>query len=278
MEYKYDVAFSFSVNDREYVDNVAKILKENGIKVFYDKFEEINLWGKDLGLHFDYVYRKAAKYCVIFISTSYKETIWTNHEIKTAISRAIESNEEYILPVRFDNVEIEGIRPTLGFIDLRNISPSQFAEKVIFKLGKEPTIPIIEKEQDSNGGIYLAANMIISNAYGFVGSSLGVTITNIEKNHRYFNQPYFKLSEDFDEGIDTFYATRMLRPLQFPVKLEYGQVASVDYELAINSLDMIWNKLSEDSTVQAIVTTTVGERYKSNSVPVANIRKLLEKN
>lgn len=276
MDYKYDVAFSFSGSDREYVEEVAQILKDNGVKVFYDKFEEIDLWGKDLGIHFDYVYRKAAKYCVPFISTSYKETIWANHEIKTAISRAIESNEEYILPTRFDDVEIEGIRPTLGFIDLRETSPSQLAEKIILKLGKEPSIPIIEKEQESNGEIYLAANMVISEVYGFVGGSLGVTITNIEKDHRFFNQPYFKLSEDFENGVDTFYATKMLRPLQFPVKLEYGEVASVDYELVTNSLDMIWNKLSEDSTVQAIVTTTVGERYKSNLVPIANIRKLLE--
>lgn len=119
MEYKYDVAFSFSGDDREYVEEVAQILKDNGVAVFYDMFERIDLWGKDLGMHFDYVYRKAAKYCVPFISATYKEKIWTNHEIKTAISRAINSNEEYILPARFDDTEIDGIRPTIGYLDLK---------------------------------------------------------------------------------------------------------------------------------------------------------------
>ena len=276
MEYKYDVAFSFSGDDREYVEEVAQILKDNGVAVFYDMFEQIDLWGKDLGMHFDYVYRKAAKYCVPFISATYKEKVWTNHEIKTAISRAINSNEEYILPARFDDTEVDGIRPTIGYLDLKKISPSQLAEKIILKLGKEPSIPVVEKEQENDGLVYLSVNVIMSEYYGFSGGSLGVTITNIEKEHRYFNQPYFKLSQAFEGGTDAFYGTKMLRPVQFPVKLEYGEVASVDYELVLNSLEAIWNKLPEDATVQAILTTTIGEKYKSNLVPVSDIRKVLK--
>lgn len=276
MEYKYDIAFSFSGDDREYVEEVAQILKDNDVAVFYDMFEQIDLWGKDLGIHFDYVYRKAAKYCVPFISATYKEKIWTNHEIKTAISRAINSNEEYILPARFDDTEIDGIRPTIGYLDLKKITPSQLAEKIILKLGKEPSIPVIEKEQENDGQVYLSVNVIMSEYNGFSGVSLGVTITNIEKEHRYFNQPYFKLSQAFDGGVDAFYGTKMLRSIQFPVKLEYGEVVSVYYELVQKSLEAIWNKLPEDATVQAILTTTVGEKYKSNLVPVSDIRKVLK--
>jgi len=275
MEYKYDIAFSFSGDDRVYVDEVAQILKDNGVAVFYDMFEQIDLWGKDLGLHFDYVYRKAAKYCIPFISATYKEKIWTNHEIKTAISRAIDSNEEYILPARFDDTEIDGIRPTIGYLDLRKITPSELAEKIILKLGKEPSIPITEKEQENSGQIYLSVN-VMARGYNISGGSLGVTMTNIEKEHRYYNQPYFKLSEAFEGGTDTFYGTRMLRPINFPVKLEYGEVASVDFELVPNSLEMMWNRLPEDATVQAILTTTVGERYKSNLIPVSSVREVLK--
>lgn len=47
MDYKYDIALSFAGEDREYVEKVATLLKENGIKVFYDKFEQVDLWGKD---------------------------------------------------------------------------------------------------------------------------------------------------------------------------------------------------------------------------------------
>jgi len=274
MDYKYDVALSFSGDDRDYVEKVANILKENGVAVFYDMFEEIDLWGKDLGVHFDYVYRKAAKYCIPFISASYKEKVWTNHEIKTAISRAINSSEEYILPARFDETEIEGIRPTIGYVNLNRLTPDELAEKIIKKLGKEPTIPVTQKEQKDEGGVYLSVNVIISEYYGVTGGALGVTITNTNKEHRYFNHPYFQLSEPFEGGTDTFYGTQMLRPVEFPVKLEYGEVSVVDFKIFPKSIEMIWNKLPKDATVQAIVTTTLGEKYKSNLVPVEEIRKV----
>ena len=58
MEYKYRCCFSFAGEDREYVEEVASILKDQGVKIFYDKFEEVELWGKDLGIHFEYVYNQ----------------------------------------------------------------------------------------------------------------------------------------------------------------------------------------------------------------------------
>ena len=51
--FDYDVALSFAGEDREYVEDVATFLKDVGIKVFYDKFEADNLWGKNL---YDHLY------------------------------------------------------------------------------------------------------------------------------------------------------------------------------------------------------------------------------
>lgn len=56
MEFEYDIALSFAGENREYFEKVAQILKDKGFRIFYDKFEEDNLWGRDLGIHFDYVY------------------------------------------------------------------------------------------------------------------------------------------------------------------------------------------------------------------------------
>ena len=50
---EFDIALSFAGEDRNYVDQVAHILKSKGISVFYDKFEEANLWGKNL---YDYLH------------------------------------------------------------------------------------------------------------------------------------------------------------------------------------------------------------------------------
>ena len=46
--YEYDVALSFAGEDREYVEQVALFLKKKNIAVFYDYFEEVDLWGKNL--------------------------------------------------------------------------------------------------------------------------------------------------------------------------------------------------------------------------------------
>ncbi|MHB1630880.1 MAG: hypothetical protein ACYCQL_01500 [Acidithiobacillus sp.] len=47
MTRKYHIALSFAGED-DYVEEVATYLKATGVKVFYDKFEAADLWGKDL--------------------------------------------------------------------------------------------------------------------------------------------------------------------------------------------------------------------------------------
>jgi hypothetical protein len=61
----YDVALSFAGEDRVYVEEVANILHQLGVKVFYDKYEEVDLWGKNLYTHLDDVYRKKSRYCIV---------------------------------------------------------------------------------------------------------------------------------------------------------------------------------------------------------------------
>ena len=131
---KYDVALSFAGEDRVYVERVAQILEKADIKVFYDKNED--LWGKDKYKHLDEVYLHNSKYTVVFISKNYAKKLWTNHELKSAQARAFKENEEYILPVIFDDTEIPGIRKTIGYEDARNITPEQLCKKILIKLKK----------------------------------------------------------------------------------------------------------------------------------------------
>ncbi len=132
---KYDIAFSFAGEDREYVDEVAKRLLAQRVKVFYDRFEETNLWGKDLYTYFSDVYQNQAFFTVMFISEAYKEKLWTNHERKSAQARAFSENKEYILPAFFNTtVEVPGVLKTTGYVDLSGLKPEQFADKIVAKL------------------------------------------------------------------------------------------------------------------------------------------------
>lgn len=276
MDYKYDITLSFAGEDREYVESVAKTLLENNVKVFYDKFEEAELWGKDLGIHFEFVYRRSAKYCIPFISINYEKKIWTNYEIRNAISRAIETKEDYILPARFDDTQIEGLRTTIGYIDLRKYTPEQFASIILQKLKKGDNIPVIQKETEQKkvANIFLSQNILFSEFQGVYGATIGVTITNMTKEYRYYTEPFFKLSTVLEGKVDTFYMTDKMENIQFPIKMEWGQPLTVNYELNLNLLSML-KQLPVETTLKAIVTTTIGEKFESNEVKISDLTKHL---
>lgn len=133
---EYDVVLSFAGEDRKYVEKTAAYLRKSGVKVFYDVYEDVNLWGKDLYQHLDDIYQNKAKYAIIFISEHYARKLWTNHELKSAQARAFSENQEYILPVRFDLTEIPGIRKTIGYVSANDNTPAKLGKKILQKLGK----------------------------------------------------------------------------------------------------------------------------------------------
>lgn len=134
-DFEFDVCLSFAGEDRQYVEEVAEICSARGIRLFYDKYETVNLWGKDLYEHLDYIYRHCARYCVLFVSKQYAEKLWTNHERKSAQARAFKENVEYILPARFDDTEIPGLRDTVGYLDLRYTTTKELAVNIVKKVG-----------------------------------------------------------------------------------------------------------------------------------------------
>ena len=147
--YKYDVVLSFAGEDRQYVDKVAQYLSNKRIRVFYDKYEQGSLWGKNLYEHLDDIYRNKGRYCVMFLSKNYADKLWTDHERKSAQTRAFKERREYILPARFDDTAIAGILPTVGYIDLRTTCPDKLGELILQKLGegivKEPADKSVRK-------------------------------------------------------------------------------------------------------------------------------------
>ncbi len=134
LNYEYDVALSYAGEDRHYVEQVAAILKAHKVRVFYDHDEVVNTWGADMYTTLDDIYRNKARYCVMFISKYYRDKMWTNHERCSALDRALNSSNTYILPARFDDSDILGIRTTTAYIDLRTTSPEKLADLIIRKL------------------------------------------------------------------------------------------------------------------------------------------------
>ncbi len=134
---QFDIAISFAGTERGYAEKLAMILKEAGISVFYDAFYPEDLWGKNLVEFFDEIYRKRASYCIMFVSKEYKESMWTTHERRSAQARALEEKgKEYILPIRVDNTDVDGMVPTIGYVPLE-IGIDKIADLLIKKLQKK---------------------------------------------------------------------------------------------------------------------------------------------
>jgi len=133
---QYDIVLSFAGEDREYVEAVATFLDDRAVSCFYDKNEQATLWGKDLAEHFDLIYRKLGRYCVMFISDHYARKMWTTHERRSALARAMDQASEYVLPARFDDSEIPGLRPTVGYVDIKEMPADDLGRLILQKLGR----------------------------------------------------------------------------------------------------------------------------------------------
>jgi len=117
--FDYDVTLSFAGEDRVHAEKLAVLLRESGVKVFYDTYEKSTLWGKDLYVHLREIYNRRARFCVIFVSAHYAEKLWTNHERQAAQERAFEEKgREYILPIRIDQTAIPGLPKTLCYLSI----------------------------------------------------------------------------------------------------------------------------------------------------------------
>lgn len=132
----YDIAVSFAGEDRDYVEQIANAIRLKGMSVFYDKYEEADLWGKDLYVHLSNVYKDYSKYCLMFISENYAKKQWTSHERKAAQARAFAENQEYILPLRIDDTSINGVLDTTGYIDSRSKSVDEIVDLLRNKITK----------------------------------------------------------------------------------------------------------------------------------------------
>jgi hypothetical protein len=136
--FEFDVALSFAGEDRDYVHNVANRLRAHDVQVFYDEYAAVDTWGADLYEVLDEIYRKKARFTVAFISTNYISKPWPKHERRSALARALLELQPYFLPVRLDDSELPGLRPTVGYVDARSTTPEQLVELILQKLGRLP--------------------------------------------------------------------------------------------------------------------------------------------
>ena len=135
---KYQVALSFAGEQRDYVEEVARHLQNRSIAVFYDGFARVRLWGQSGAEAFDEAFARESAYVVMFISAAYVARAWPRHERRSALSRMIREQAEYILPVRFDDTPVPGLPTDIIYLSAREYTPAQLSTMIAHKLGIQP--------------------------------------------------------------------------------------------------------------------------------------------
>jgi hypothetical protein len=132
--HEFDVAVSFASEDRGLVEAVVTQLQRSGVRVFYDDDQTAAMWGEDLIEYFDQIYRLKSRYAVLFISHHYAAKMWTRHERRSALARGLQQSEPYVLPIRLDDTALDGLRPTVGYLDARRVGLDGIVDAVLAKL------------------------------------------------------------------------------------------------------------------------------------------------
>lgn len=125
----FDLVVSFAGEDRRIAHELALLLKERGVRAFYDEDAQAELLGETLTEYLIDLYKNRASYCVVLVSKFYVEKRWTRYEWKAAQARSFEEiDEPYILPIRLDNTELPGLLSTIGYVSLPGHSVLEIAD------------------------------------------------------------------------------------------------------------------------------------------------------
>ena len=133
--YKFDIALSYAGEQQAFVERVAEELDYRGIHVYFDKFDQANLWGTDLREHFTRLFQNECQYCVVFSSHEYATKMWPTLEMENILARVLRDHSAYILPIKFDDTIIPGIPYTIGHLDARKLTPIEISQLAAQKLG-----------------------------------------------------------------------------------------------------------------------------------------------
>jgi hypothetical protein len=133
-EFPYDVAVSFAGDIRPIVEQFVRDLQNRGISVFYDFDQQAQLWGKDLRTILSDIYANEALYMVVFLSQSYPVRDWPDFELSIGKKAEEKRTEEYLLPLVVDDVQVVGIRSTIGAVHLKDIGIEKAADILNEKL------------------------------------------------------------------------------------------------------------------------------------------------
>lgn len=133
---RFKVALSFCGDYREYVQDVAEVLSHaiGRDSVFYDKYYEAELARPNLDVYLSEIYAEQSEISAVFFSEGYVEKEWCGLEWRTMRESLKRKNGNDIMPLKFDDTDVEGLLSLDGYIDISTKKPFEVAHLILQRL------------------------------------------------------------------------------------------------------------------------------------------------
>lgn len=146
--FRFDFAISYAGEEEGIAEDLFRLLHDKGAKVFFAKNEKVYLFGKGLTSELDLIFGPHTKFVIPIVSGHYLQKYWPKYEFKTAKREGRKRGFEFILPIRIDDVSLEGLAKDVVYIDFRKEGLLDTVEIMMRKLRasypiEEVTVPEI---------------------------------------------------------------------------------------------------------------------------------------
>ena len=132
----YDVAISFSGEDRPIARQIAESLRNRGIHVFFDEYAQSELWGRNLYEHLTKIYEES-RLCVVIVSESYTHSLWASSELRNLVAHSRLRDSFTILPIIVGSIHTS-LLSNLASIDWSKTDADEVAALVVERLQSLP--------------------------------------------------------------------------------------------------------------------------------------------
>lgn len=193
---KYQILLSHAPEDTAIAEGLARHLQEKEVTVYFDKFAEVEKWGKNNIDFINEVFGNQGKYCVVLLSKYYANNKLTNLQRQISQSKALNQNEECLLPIRLDNTSVDGFLDTIACIKYYEKTEAEIVSILCKKLGMESPLKKLAalfqnsqkkervvfemKSNETFGGVFTMDTYIVNNNFLKVAGLKDITIVGCE--------------------------------------------------------------------------------------------------
>ena len=135
---RFVIAFSYSGKHAEQVRKIVGHVRRNALltteQLFYAPYYQAELSQFNLDKLLVPIYFEQSELVVVFLGEAYQESEWCGLEWRTIIKRARKEGGTRLMLLRFDQGEVEGLKPTDGYVDIEKYMPDEVADLILERL------------------------------------------------------------------------------------------------------------------------------------------------